>query len=209
MEWACHAPSHESVAVSHSLVVSTAVWSVLFWLRFQAASKSFGNFIYFRRAPSIQDSPRIPETTYTKYSHLWVLGPLQGLTAIFNVRLFKQQQLLVNLTIKMGQSSEAASAVWSPGPRLQKINNWVGVLLLKGCCFSSSSHLLGVAQAQPRAWLSTELTNMVLTCHIAHNTGSQLRIIQVHPIRSGDDSRWAWRAWWALGTSQIMPYSVT
>jgi len=70
---------------------------------------------------------------------------------MLNVRLFKQHQLLVNPTIKMGQSSEATSAVWSPGPRLQKMNNWVGVLLFKDCCFSSSSHLLGAAQAQLRA----------------------------------------------------------
>lgn len=65
--------------------------------------------------------------------------------------MFRQQQLLVNLAVKMGQGSETTSALWSSGPRLQKMNNWVGVLLLKDCCFSSGSYLLGVAQAQPRA----------------------------------------------------------
>lgn len=96
----------------------------------------------------------------------------------------------------------------SPGPSLLKMNNLVGVLLFKDlfllwfspprCCTSSAEGMI-----------STEFTNMVLTCHIAHDTGSQLCIIQGHPICSGDKSRWAWRAWWALGTSQIMSDIVT
>lgn len=83
---------------------------------------------------------------------------------MFNMRLFKQQQLLVNLTMKKGQGSEDSSAVWSPGPRLLKMNNLVGVLLFKDllllwfsapmCCTSSAEAMTQYRVYQDGAYLS-------------------------------------------------------
>lgn len=83
---------------------------------------------------------------------------------MFNTRLFKKQQLLVNLTIKKGQGSEDTSAVWSPGPRLLKMNNLVEVLLFKDlfllcfspprCCTSSAEAMTQYRVYQHGTYLS-------------------------------------------------------